>query len=436
MKIGIDARWIFKELSGIGAYTRELIRHLARLERDSGPDSQKNRGSREFVIYFSDPALRDRTVTETDLLRAPNFRTSLLPFGLFSIRNQLRLPGLLAADALDVFHSPNYMIPLRAFPRRKPGRIRCVTTIHDLIPLMFPAYAPRAWKRRFFPLYRRLMHEVAARSDLVLTDSRSARDDVIRHLRLSPERVRAIPLGVEPRFQPPSMNFSAQCLDQRSEVRSQRSEIGNQKSTIRNQQYIHASHASGATGWTPGNARAVQTILWVGRADPYKNLAGLIEAFAALRKEYRQPVELRIVGPKDRRYPEASRRADDLGVKDAVTWLGYLSDDRLVSEYQNADVFVQPSWFEGFGLSVLEAFACGTPVICSNKGSLPEVAGGAALIVQPQDIIGLAEAMRRVLTDSRLARDMRARGLRQAQKFTWETTARMTLEAYEKAAAL
>ncbi|MDD5676514.1 MAG: glycosyltransferase family 1 protein [Kiritimatiellae bacterium] len=389
MKIGIDARWIFKELSGIGSYTRELIRHLAHLER-----------THTFVIYFNDPALRDRTVAETDLAGAPNFSTRLLPFGLFSIRNQLRLPGLLAEDALDVFHSTNYMIPLRAFPRGRPGRIRCVTTIHDLIPLMFPAFAPRAWKRRFFLLYRWLMNEVAMRSDLVLTDSRSARDDVVSYLRLPPERVLAIPLGVEPRFKPATRTDA------------------------------------GATVWTPGSIKAKQTILWVGRADPYKNLVGLIEAFAALRKQYRLSVELRIVGPRDRRYPEASRRAASLGVADAITWLGYLSDDDLVSEYQKADVFVQPSKYEGFGLPVLEAFACGTPVICSNKGSLPEVTGGAALIVQPQDMIGLTEAMRRVLTDSHLARDMSARGLKQAQKFTWEATARMTLEAYKKAASL
>ncbi|MFH1476651.1 MAG: glycosyltransferase family 1 protein [Verrucomicrobiota bacterium] len=381
MKIGIDARWIFKELSGIGAYTRELIRHLARLER-----------THKFVIYFNDPALRDRTVAETGLDHASNFSARLLPFGLFSIRNQLRLPSLLAEDALDVFHSTNYMIPLRAFPRGKPGRIRCVTTIHDLIPLMFPGYAPRAWKRRFFPLYRWLMREVAARSDLVITDSQSAHDDVIRHLRLAPERVLAIPLGVAPRFQP-----------------SVQTDVG---------------------------ARAAQKILWVGRADPYKNLTGLIEAFAALRKQYHLPLELRIVGPRDRRYPEASRLVANLGIEDAVTWLGYLSDDCLANEYQDADVFVQPSWFEGFGLPVLEAFACGTPVICSNKGSLPEVAGGAALTVQPQDIIGLTEAMRRVLTDFHLAQDMRARGLRQARKFTWEATAQMTLEAYQKAMAV
>lgn len=382
MKIGIDARWIFKELSGIGSYTRELLRSLARLEREH-----------TFVVYFNDPALRDRTVSETGLSAAPNFTTCLLPFGLFSIRNQLRLPGLLAESALNVFHSPNYMIPLRAFPRGRSGAIRCVTTLHDLIPLMFPAYTPRSRKRRFFPLYRWLMREVAQRSNLILTDSRSARDDVIRYLHPAPERVRAIPLGVLPKFQPLS-----------------------------------------PTEWTPSGSRAEKTILWVGRADPYKNLIGLIEAFAALRKQYRLSVELHLVGPQDRRYPEALRRAASLGILDAVKPLGYLPDERLVSEYQHADLFVQPSWYEGFGLPVLEAFACGTPVICSNKGALPELAGDAALTVQPQDIIGLTEAIRRVLTDFRLAQELRERGLQQAKKFTWEATARQTLEAYKKAA--
>lgn len=393
MKIGIDARWIFKELSGIGAYTRELIRHLGRLEREH-----------TFVIYFNDPELRDRTVTETGLAAAPNFTTRLLPFGLFSIRNQLRLPGLLEEDALDVFHSTNYMIPLRAFPRcasrsGRTGRMRCVTTIHDLIPLIFPEYAPRAWKRRFFTLYRWLMHEVARRSNLIITDSRLSRDDVIQHLRVPPERVQAIPLGVLPVFQP-------------------------------------LARADNRAGWTPGGVRAEKTVLWVGRADPYKNLVGLIEAFAVLRKQYRLSVELRLVGPQDRRYPEAPRRAASLGIADSVTWLGYLPDDRLVSEYQNADVFILPSWYEGFGLPVLEAFASGTPVICSNKGSLPEVTGGAALTVQPQDTIGLTEAMRRVLTNVRLARDLRERGIQQAKKFTWEAMARRTLEAYKKVEAL
>ncbi|MBI2438252.1 MAG: glycosyltransferase family 4 protein [Lentisphaerae bacterium] len=384
MKIAIDARWIFREMSGIGSYTRELIRHLALLDC-----------AHRFVIYFSDPALRERTIAETELSRAPNFTTALLPFGLFSIPNQLRLPRRLAEDGLNVFHSPNYMIPLRAFPRGRPGPIRCVTTIHDLIPLMFPAYTPRAWKRRFFPLYRWLMREVAARANLILTDSQSARADVLRYLRAPPQRVLAIPLGVLKKFQPLKR-----------------------------------------ADWAPGGGGAEKTILWVGRADPYKNLVGLIEAFAALLKQYRLSVELHLVGPRDQRYPEAQRSAVRLGISDAVKFLGYLPDDRLVSEYQQADLFVQPSWYEGFGLPVLEAFACGVPVICSNKGALPEVAGSAALTVQPQDTLGLTEAMRRLLTDFRLARDLAERGVQQAQKYTWEATARQTLAAYEQAASL
>lgn len=386
MKVGIDARWIFKEVSGIGAYTRELIRQLALLDRDN-----------EFVIFFNDAELRKRTADETALSAARNFGTYLLPFDLFSLRNQLRLPKILADLHIDVFHSTNYMIPLRAFPRNRPGRIRCVTTIHDLIPLVFPEYAPRSKKNRFFPLYRWIMHQVGMRSDIIITGSKSARDDVVQHLRIPAEREAAVLTihdGVDARFRPRA--------------------------------------AAAAQG---GPRAGTQTVLWVGRPDPYKNVTGLIEAFARLRENGRAPVKLRLIGPEDDRYPEGRRLAQELGVEADIEWVGYVSDARLVQEYQRADVFVLPSRYEGFGLPVLEAMACGVPVICSNKGSLPEIAGEAALKVQPQDIVGLSEAMKRVLADGRMADDMRARGLQQAAKFTWAATARQTLDAYWKALA-
>ena len=392
MKIGIDARWIFRELSGIGAYTLELIRHLVLM---SGSDSLEDA---EFVIYFSDPEIRDRTVAETGFDRHKIFSSRLLPYGLFSAGNQLFMPRMFLESALDVFHSPNYMIPFLAFPRNKRGRVRCVTTIHDLIPLMFPDFVPRSLKRRFFPLYRSLMRETAMRSDLILTDSSSARKDVIQNLPAPPERVLAIPLGVSEKFRPFGVEPAG---------RSERPAVS-----------------------PPG-----RTILWVGRADPYKNLAGLVEAFAVLRQKCDFPVKLRLVGPEDRRYPEAGRLAASLGVEPGMVRLGYLPDEQLVREYQNADVFVQPSLYEGFGLPVLEAMACGTPVICTDSGSLPEVAGDAALTVSPGDTAGLADAMRRVLTDARLARQMSERGLRHAQKFNWKTTARRTVEAYRMAAS-
>ncbi len=372
MKIGLDARWIFREISGIGLYTRELIRSLARADHEN-----------DYVLFFNCAELRDRTIAEAGLEGAANFTTHLLPFGLFSPFNQLRLPGIIERMRLDVFHSTNYMIPLRRF-----GRVRCVVTVHDLIPLVFPEYTPRAWKSRLFFVYRRLMRAVAARADLILTVSQSSRNDVIRHLHAPPERVLAVYEGVTSCFRP------------------------------------SAEPARGA--------RSEKRILWVGRADPYKNLVGLIEAFGALRGQLRAPVQLRLVGPEDTRYPEARRRAKELRLDDALVWLGYLPDARLVAEYQAADLFVLPSRYEGFGLPVLEAMACGAPVICSNKASLPEIVGPAAIKVQPDDIIGLAEAMRRVLSDARLAREMRENGLQQAAKFTWDATARATLQAYRK----
>jgi glycosyltransferase involved in cell wall biosynthesis len=382
MRIGIDARWIFSEMSGIGTYTRELIRHLALADKDN-----------HYVLFFNDPELKNRLLADAHLAQSENFSACVVPFGLFSIANQWQMPQVLTAQRVDVFHSPNYLIPLRAFPKNQPGRIRCVTNLHDLIPLMFPEYTPRSRKRRLFPLYRWVMRQVGMRSDVIITGSASARKDVIRHLGIPPAREAAvlnIPDGVSARFKP--------------------------------------GPAHGARG-------GAKTILWVGRPDPYKNLAGLIEAFARLKENCRFPATLRLVGAKDPRYPEADQLAASLGVDREVIRTGYVSDDQLLAEYQQADVFVLPSLYEGFGLPVLEAMACGVPVICSNKGSLPEVAGDAALKVQPQDTLGLSEAIKRVLGDPRLANDMIARGLKQAAKFTWTVTAQETLRAYWQALA-
>lgn len=382
MKIGIDARWIFREISGIGTYTLELIRHLTQVDSDN-----------EYTLFFSDQEVQDRTLRDLALAKGGRFVAHTLPFGLFSLPNQVRMPGLLKSLGIDVFHSTNYMIPLPAFPRDRRGKIRCLTTLHDLIPLVFPEYVPRSRKKQFFALYRMLMLEVARRSDLILTVSRNSKEDILKHLRIPASRaddVVVIPEGVSPRFKPLSR------ADRR-----------------------------------PGQ----KAILWVGRADPYKNVEVLIRAFARLREQYRGGLQLKLVGPKDARYPEASRLATELGIDKEVVWAGYLGDEDLVKAYQDADLFMLPSLYEGFGLPVLEAMACGTPVICSTKGSLSEVAGTAAIRVQPNDVIGMAEAMKRVLVDNRMAQDLSERGLRHAEKFSWTRTAQMTLNAYCQAIA-
>ena len=384
MKIGIDARWIFKEMSGIGVYTRELIRHLAQIDRQN-----------EYVIFFCDQYLMAAIAEELLLSQAANFKAVLVNFGLFSLKNQFNMPRVIAEQNLDIFHATNYMIPLRAFPRGHSGRTACVTTIHDLIPLMFPAATPRSRKKRFFPIYRWLMNETAKRSRVIITVSNSSRHDIIRHLPCPADRVLVIPEGVRPHFKPLDANPAAL-----TEARFK---------------------------------RKTKRIFWVGRQDPYKNLLALIEAFALLRKRYDGSLELRLAGPADSRYPEPLLRAQTIGVTDSVKWLGHITDSQLVSEYQNANLFVMPSLYEGFGLPALEAMACGTPVVCSNRASLPEICGAAAMQINPEDTPGLCNAMRRVLTDTNYATGLAERGLIQAAKYTWMETAKRTILAYEKA---
>jgi alpha-1,3-rhamnosyl/mannosyltransferase len=180
---------------------------------------------------------------------------------------------------------------------------------------------------------------------------------------------------------------------------------------------------------------AARTILYVGRFDPYKNLPGLIRAFARVREISRQPVRLRVVGSPDPRYPEAQAVAQELKLEHSIDWVGYAGGRSLVKEYQQADVFALLSKYEGFGLTVLEAMACGTPVVCSNRSSLPEVAGSAGVLVDPDDIEAAARAIARVLEDPRYAGELREQGLSQAARFRWTRTAVVTLDAYRKAAA-
>lgn len=385
MRIALDARWIFAETSGIGRYTRELIREFA------AADAAADAAAPEFLLLFDDAAQADRLRRDYRLDAAPRVHAVTVPWRLFAIGNQWGLPGRLRALRADVYHGPNWMIPYRAFPRRG-RRTACVATIHDLIPLLFPEFTPRAWKTRLRPLFRLLIRETVRRADAIVAPSETTRRDLIEAFRLPPERaarIAVIPEAADERFRP---------LEKPVEP-------------------------------------AAPVILFVGRRDPYKNLPLLVEAFARVRAALPE-ARLRVIGPPDPRYPEAEARALALGVAGAVDWSGHVAFSALVAAYQRAAVFAMPSRYEGFGLPALEAMACGTPVVCSNAASLPEVVGDAALAVPPDDVAAFAEALRRVLADPVLAGELRARGLARARQFSWSRAAKATLEVYARAAAI
>lgn len=385
MKIAIDARWIFPEISGIGEYTRELIRELLRQDR-----------ANTYMLLFNDPAVMARTLVETGAAEAPNVQPKPVGYGVFSLRSQLLLPMLLRHLKVDVYHSTNYMIPFRAFSARPNRPMKCVVTIHDVIPLLFPGCAPRSKKTRLFWLYRQVMRQVGRRADVIVSDSEASRQDVAKQLGIPPDdaaRTKTVYCGVSPRFTPPART---------------------------------AEKAS--------DSKEPRTLLYVGRMDPYKNVAALICALSIARKKVPFPLRLVIAGSHDARYPEPSRLAEELGVSDWVEWTGYLSDEELVARYHSADVLVHASRYEGFGLQVVEAMACGLPVICSDGGSLPEVAGDAAIVLRPDDVTGFAGRIVEVLTHPALAREMAGKGQARAAQFTWARTAAGMLETYRQVA--
>lgn len=372
----IDTRWIFPTFSGIGFYTQELVRHMAPLAQDH-----------EFILLFSSTDLRDRTMQRPGLAGANHVRPEVVRDDVFSLAGQLRLPGLIRRHRPDLFFSPNWMIPYAAFPVHRTGRTVLAVTLHDLIPLVMPDHAPKARKARFFPVFKRLMRETSRRADVILTPSECSRRDVLEQLE-APHR------------------------------------DSNRVVTI--------PEAAG-DAFTPAETPRADPpeLLYVGRFDPYKNVPFLIRSFAQIAKRH-PTVTLRVIGEPDPRYPEARQEADRLQLNPRIHWQGYVDTEGLVEAYRKASVVVQPSRYEGFGLPVIEAMACGAPVVCTNVSSLPEVAGDAARMVAPDDEAGLAEAVLDLLEHPDTAADLSRRSLARAAEFSWEKAARETLNTFER----
>jgi len=248
-----------------------------------------------------------------------------------------------------------------------------VTVVHDLLPLFFPAEYPR---QQYY--FRSFVPRVLKSSRIIVADSASTRRDIIQSYGIAPDKVRVIYPGYDPG------NFAAN----------------------------GAARGSGGDSY----------LLYVGNLLPHKNLLNLLDALAILRR--RRPARLIIRGDGQPIYARAVReRVETLGLGDLVSFQGYAGPQALRDLYAHAACLVLPSLREGFGLPVLEAMACGTPVITSSSSSLPEVGGDAAVRVDPHDAIELADAMYRVLTDTRLCEELSERGLKWVGGFSWRRTA-------------
>jgi glycosyltransferase involved in cell wall biosynthesis len=295
---------------------------------------------------------------------------------------QTLLPPLAARAGVTLVHSMASTAPLW-------GPFRRVVTVHDLIYARFPDAHPGLRDRGM----RVLVPAAARRSHRVIADSQSTRADLLDLTRVAPERIDVVPLG---------LGSAARAEPLAPEEARARFELGDRR-----------------------------VVLTLSAKRPHKNLAALIDALAQIPGE-RRPL-LVLPGYPTWHEAELRERAAQAGVAADVRFLGWVSGVDVESLWSVADAFVFPSLYEGFGLPVLEAMARGVPVACANASSLPEVAGDAALLFDPREEAQIASAIERLLEEPQLAERLRALGRERAASFTWERTARLTLESYAAA---
>ncbi|MDP8236450.1 MAG: glycosyltransferase family 1 protein [Candidatus Erginobacter occultus] len=376
-KIGIDARWIFPAISGVGRVTEKLITNLAAIDREN-----------DYFLFFYDPGLREKYSRRWEF--NPRLHPVSVPWGIFSPGGQWGIARRAGQLKLDIFHSTNYFLPLLL-----PPGVKAVATVHDLIPLKFPHFTPRAWKTRFHPLFRWVLSRSVKRADRVITVSNHTRRDLVADLGLPEEKISVVYNGIDASYRP------------LAETRAREM----------------ASAKLGFTG---------PYLFYVGRFDPYKNVVGLIRAFGKFLRGRTDSPRLVLAGHPDPRYPQAAATVRELHLSSHVVFLDGVEEEELVALYNRARILVLPSLYEGFGLPPLEAMACGTPVIVSDRGSLPEVVGEAGIIIDPENPEALAAAIGRLWDSEELRRNLRDRGLARAREFSWEKTARETLKIYRQ----
>jgi glycosyltransferase involved in cell wall biosynthesis len=368
LHIAIDAHSVGTQLAGNETYAVNLIEALAAID-------QLN----QYTIYVTKPAAVDRFDN-----RWPNFKvTRTLPHTPL-VRIPLTLSAELRRHPVDLLHVQYTAPPFAPCP--------IVCTIHDL---SFE-HLPETFTRRGRAQLRLTVRRTARRAAQILTLSEFSRRDIIETYAIDPERVKVTPAAAPAGFAP---------VENETKLKDIRERYG-----------IKPNY-----------------LLSLGSIQPRKNLARLIEAYASLRtRDEANFPQLVIAGKSGWLDADIYRAARQENPGESIKFIGYVPDDDLPALYSGAICFVYPSFFEGFGLPVLEAMQCGTPVIAGNRTSIPEVAGEAALLFDPFDSAALSAAIEKVIDNSDFRADLRVKGLERARKFSWTTTAKSTLQAYKQ----
>ncbi len=376
MKIAIDIRRMNE--FGVGTYTRNIIRALARQDRDN----------QYFLLGPPEKVQEIGKLPE-------NFKAiPVAPPDTF--RGYFECQAAVSRMGCDLVHVPHLFW--------RPRHLPCpyVVTVHDLLEHMYRGRSASGIRRSLhFQLTRRVLKNAAR----IFAVSRFTKSEVWKLFGIDPRRIEVIYNAIDQRF------LTGHATNADREFLAERYQV------------------------------TYPYLLYAGRISPHKNVVRIIEAFAALKADLSKQdlypdLKLIIIGDELSKHPDLRRTVVRAGVQNDVRFIGFVPIEVLRIFYDSAKVFVFPSLYEGFGLPPLEAMAHGTPVLTSNTSSIPEVVGNAAVLVNPENVFEMKRALERVLLDSALREKMRQRGYEQVKKFSWDTSAAEVLARYEEVCAL
>ena len=379
MKIAIDGRIIFRR--GVGRYTANLIKNLI-----------DNAKQDEFYVYL------DRNSVLTDLIRSKNLKFIRLNTSNPFYYEQFLLPAAAEKEGCEVLHCTDNKLPVfsRAFKGRK------IVTIHDTMyvrPLSMAISKPTIRQRALDAYLKYAIPKSARSSDAVITVSEFSKSDIIKRTGISADKITVITEGVESKYKE---------IKEEKKINSVKEKFSLTKPFI----------------------------LMTAASDLRKNFDRAIEAFNLFNNmtEYKYQLVITSVGDEELKTTRIPEKIKELNLDKYVTLTGYVSDDEMIALYNSALFFLFPSIWEGFGLQVLEAFACGVPVICANTTSLGEVAGDAAMNIDPYSTEDITRAMTELEKSEAKREQLREKGFKQLEKFSWKEAALKTLEVYRKTA--
>lgn len=336
---------------------------------------QKDKG-REYILYGRINEVRNRFPTTEAIIYQTEYE-------IYKLVEQFRMPFKI--EGVDVFHSPHYNFPILY-------KDKMIVTVHDIIHYLYP----RELRTRLGKVYSRFMlNKVKAKASRVLTISQSTKDDLVKYFNFKPEKIEVTYIGVDSIFKKVNEPEAIDNLKRKLKIRG-------------------------------------PLLLFIGLNKYHKNIQTLLESVKILKQKKRDFTL--VLGGIKTNSRNIEITANEMGISDRIRILSYMDDTTMLYLYNAADIFILPSFYEGFGLPPLEAMACGTPVIVSNCSSLPEVVDDAGILIDPREPEEIVAGVEKILDDSEFREDLISRGFDQVRKFSWEEAAERIYKIYEEVA--